>query len=102
MTPSCTGIDMLATTSSSSTFEPRNRIFANAKPARDENTSTDSDTVAATIALFTSAFVKLAASLSKTARTFSIRWPPGTSGGGPAALPALVVQAAPQDRESGD
>src|SRR6476660_1031235 len=93
MTPSCTGIDMLATTSRSSTFEPRNRIFANAKPASDENTSTATDTVPATIALFTSAVVKLAASLSNTARTFSIRCPPGTSGGGTSAITSLVLDA---------
>src|SRR5690349_8596263 len=93
MTPSCTGIDMLATTTSSRTFDPRNRIFANANPASEENTSTATDTVPATIALLTSAFENAAASLSNTARTFSIRCPPGTSGGGTSAITSFVLEA---------
>ena len=93
MTPSCIGIDRLAITSSSSALRPRKCIFAKAKPASDENTSTEIDTSADTIAVLTSAFAKLAESLSNTARRFSVRCPPGVSGGGTSAMMSLVLEA---------
>jgi hypothetical protein len=79
-TPSWVGIAMVAITKTRRARRPRNRSFANAKPARVAKNTTVIDVMTATITEFITAFQK-STSESMTRLTFSRKLPPGMSDG---------------------
>jgi hypothetical protein len=92
---------MVAITSSSRALRPRKRSLANAKPASEQNTTTEMVAVDATRTLLSRARRKATSALSKTRCTFVPSSSPGVNGGVGDAMSLLGREAITTMKYSG-